>query len=211
MSGCSDGYPPGAERKINMKSLTIEGKIRSELGKKATRQLRSEGQVPCVIYGTENVHFSAPALSFRPLVYTPDFQLAEIQLNGKSHRCILKDIQFDVVTDEVSHIDFLELVDGRRVTATLPLKFTGTPAGVKAGGRLEVKMKSLKVRTLPEHLVEAIDVDIEALKLNENIRVQDVHAPNMEVMNSPRIPIASIVMTRALKQAESEEAKAAKK
>lgn len=191
-----------------MNSVKIEGKLRSEFGKTPTRHLRSEGEVPCVIYGgSEPVHFSAPMLAFRPLVYTPQFQLAEITVDGKSYRCILKDKQFDVITDELSHIDFLELVEDRMVVANLPLKFTGQPAGVKAGGRLEIKMKALKVRTMPKHLIEAIEVDITTLGLNENLRVQDVAAENMEVMNSPRIPVASIVLTRALKQAESEEKK----
>jgi large subunit ribosomal protein L25 len=203
---------PALNKNNVMKNVIIEGKLRTELGKKATRKLRTEGEVPCVIYGNENIHFSAPALSFRPLVYTPDFQLAEIKLdNGKTHRCILKDIQFDPVTDKINHIDFLELVEGRKLMATLPLKFVGTPEGVKAGGRVEIKLKSLKVRTLPEHLQEYIEVNIESLALNGNIRVEDVKTENMEITNSPRIPIASVVMTRALRQAESEEAKAAKK
>jgi large subunit ribosomal protein L25 len=193
-----------------MKSVKIEGKSRSEFGKTSTRRLRSEGQVPAVIYGKENKHFSAPVMAFRSLVYTPDFQLAEINLDGQTHKCILKDLQFDVVTDELNHIDFLELTEDRKVIANLPLKFVGTPAGVKAGGRLETKMKSLKVRTYPKHLVEAIEVNIENLNLNENIRVEDVKAGEMEIMNSPRIPIASVVMTRALKQAETEEAKGKK-
>jgi large subunit ribosomal protein L25 len=191
-----------------MKSIQIEGKTRSEFGKKSTRQLRSEGLVPGVIYGAENIHFTAPQLAFRQLVYTPAFQLAEINVEGKTHRCILKDLQFDVVTDELSHVDFQELTAGRKVTANLPLKFVGVPAGVKAGGRLEVKMKTLKVRSLPEHLTETIEVNIESLELNGNIRVEDVKAEGLEIMNSPRIPIASVVLTRALKQAEGEEAKA---
>ncbi len=190
-----------------MKSVKIEGKSRSDFGKSSTRRLRSEGHVPAVIYGNENKHFSAPVMAFRSLVYTPDFQLAEISVDGKTHKCILKDMQFDVVTDELNHIDFLELNDDRKVIANLPLKFVGTPEGVKVGGRLETKMKSLKVRTLPKHLVEAIEVNIENLKINENVRVEDVNAGEMEIMNSPRIPIASVVMTRALKQAETEEAK----
>lgn len=189
-----------------MNSVKIEGTSRSEHGKKATRRLRSEGMVPAVIYGgTETVHFSAPVLSFRKLVYTPAFQLAEITVDGKTYRCIMKDRQFDVVTDD--HLDFLELVEDKKVVANLPLKFIGQPAGVKAGGRLETKMKSLKVRTLPKFLVEAIEVDISELQLNSNLRVEDVKADNMEIMNSMRIPVASIVMTRALKQAESEEMK----
>ncbi|MCD6062619.1 MAG: ribosomal protein [Flavipsychrobacter sp.] len=210
-----DGYTPGAEKEKNtlkMRSVKFEGKRRSENGKKAARQLRSEGQIPGVIYGgKETIHFSASPLSLRPLVYTPDFQLAEINIDGTSYRCILKDLQFDVVTDELSHVDFLELVEDRKVIATLPLKFVGQAEGVKAGGRLEIKVKSLKVRTLPKHLKENIEVNIDKLELNGNIRVEEVKAGEMEILNSPRIPIASVVMTRALKQAETEEAKAGKK
>lgn len=208
-----DGYSHGAERTntSKMKSVKIEGKSRSEYGKKSTRHVRSEGNVPAVIYGgKETIHFSAPAAILRPLVYTPDFQLAEISVDGKTYNCIMKDLQFDVLTDEMSHIDFLELVDDKKVVANLPLKFTGQPEGVKAGGRLEIKVKNLKVRTLPKYLRENIEVNIETLQLNENVRVQDVVAENMEIMNSPRIPIASIVMTRALKQAENTEAKGKK-
>ncbi len=195
-----------------MNSVKIEGTIRSEFGKGATRRLRAEGKVPCVVYGGEKeVHFSAPLLAFRPLVYTPAFQLAEVVVDGKTYSCILKDKQFDVVTDTLSHVDFLELVEDRKVIANLPLKYVGQPAGVKAGGRLETKMKTLKVRTLPKYLKEAIEVDITPLELNGNMRVQDVKTENMEVMNSPRIPIASVVMTRQLKQEATEEAKAAGK
>ncbi len=194
-----------------MKSVKIEGTHRTELGKKATRQLRSEGNVPGVIYGTENVHFSAPQMDFRPLVYTPEFQLAEVTVNGKTHKCILKDLQFDVVTDELNHVDLLELTDDRKVIADLPLKFTGTSEGVKAGGRFVPKLKTLKVRTYPRHLQEAIEVSIDNLQIGENIRVEDVKAENMEIMNSPRIPIASVVTTRALRQAENEEAAKGKK
>ena len=194
-----------------MNSVKIEGTNRSEHGKTATRRLRSEGNVPCVIYGGDApVHFYAPLLSFRKLVYTPQFQLAEITVDGKNYRCILKDKQFDVITDELNHVDFLELVEDKKVIANLPLNFTGQPAGVKAGGRLEIKMKSLKVRTMPKYLTEAINVDITNLQLNENMRVQDVPVEHMEIMNSARIPVASIVMTRALKQAENEEAKGKK-
>lgn len=192
-----------------MKSVKIEGKSRSEHGKTATRRLRSEGQVPCVIYGgAATVNFSADTIAFRTLVYTPEFQLAQIAVEGKEYRCIIKDLQFDVLTDELSHVDFLELVDDKKVIANLPLKFVGQSQGVKDGGRLEIKVKNLKVRTLPKFLKEHIDVDITNLQLNGNIRVEDVVADNMEIMNSARIPVASVVMTRALKQAETETAKA---
>lgn len=196
------------DKKTAMKTVQIEGQKRTDLGKKAARAIRAAGQVPCVIYGgKEEVHFSAPILSFRSIVYTPEFMIAEITVDGTTYRCILKDLQFDVVTDRLNHIDFLELVNDKKVIAQLPLKFTGQPAGVKAGGRLMLKMKNVTVRTYPEHLVENIEVDITDLELNGNVRVEDIKVDNMQIMNSPRQPIASVVMTRALRQAETEEKK----
>ena len=193
-----------------MKSITIEGQLRTESGKKSTRQLRSQQLVPGVIYGGKSeINFSAPATSFKGIVYTPEFMLAEVKVNGNTHRCILKDLQFNKVTDELIHVDFLELVEDKKVIANLPLKYVGTPAGVKAGGKLVTKMKSIKVKTLPKYLKEHIEVDLSNLELNENLRVENIIADNMEVMNSPRIPIASVTMTRQLKQEEAAAPKAA--
>ena len=192
-----------------MKSITIEGQLRTDSGKKSTRQLRSQKMVPGVIYGgSQEINFSAPATAFKDIVYTPEFMVANITIDGNSYRCILKDLQFHKVTDLLLHVDFLELVDNKKVIATLPLNFIGVPAGVKAGGKLVLKMKSVKVKTLPKYLKEHIDVNIEKLELNENIRVQDVIADNMEVLNSPRIPIASVTLTRQLKQEEATAPKA---
>jgi large subunit ribosomal protein L25 len=193
-----------------MKSITIEGQLRTESGKKATRQLRSQKLVPGVIYGgAKEINFSAPASAFKSLVYTPEFNLAEVKVDGGTYRCILKDLQFGKVSDELIHIDLLELVEDKKVIATLPLKFIGTPAGVKAGGKLVTKMKSLKVKTYPKYLRASIELDLSALELNGNVRVEDVKAENMEILNSPRIPIASVTMTRQLKQDEATAPKAA--
>lgn len=187
-----------------MKSITIEGQLRTESGKKATRHLRSQQLVPGVIYGgKEEINFSAQAASFKDIVYTPEFMLADIKVNGNSHSCILKDIQFHKVTDELIHVDFLELVEDKKIIASLPIKYTGTPAGVKAGGKLVTKMKNVKVKTYPRFLREFIEVDLNGLELNGNVRVEDIKADNMEILNSPRIPIASVTMTRQLKQEEA--------
>lgn len=191
-----------------MKTVTIEGQLRTEFGKKATRQVRSQEAVPAVIYGgAQEINFSASAKAFKPLVYTAEFQVAEVKIGDKSYKTILKDLQFDKVTDTLIHVDLLELVDDKKVIATLPLKYTGNSAGVKDGGKLVIKMKSVKVKTLPKFLKEFIEVDITNLKLNENLRIEDIIAPDMEIMNSPRIPIASVVMTRQLKQEATEEKK----
>jgi len=187
-----------------MNTITIEGQLRTEFGKAATRQLRSEEKVPGVIYGGANeINFSASATAFKNLVYTHEFLLAELNIDGTPYRCVLKDLQFDKVSDKLIHVDFLELVEDKKVTVTVPLKFKGVPAGVKAGGKLVTKIKSLKIKTLPKYLRENIEIDITHLELNDNLRVQDVKAENMEVMNSPRIPIASVTLTRQLKQEEA--------
>ncbi|MGI8600686.1 MAG: 50S ribosomal protein L25 [Chitinophagaceae bacterium] len=200
-----------------MKTITIEGQLRTEFGKSATRQLRSQELVPGVIYGgAEEINFVAPAKAFKALVFTPSFQLAEVQLNGTTYRCILKDLQFDKVSDQLIHVDLLELVEDKKVVASIPLKYVGVASGVKAGGRLVSKMKTLKIKTYPKHLKEQIEVNVEKLEIGENLRVEDVKDENYEIMNSPRIPIVSVVTTRALRQEEAAAttdapAKAAKK
>ncbi|HEY8387482.1 MAG TPA: 50S ribosomal protein L25 [Parasegetibacter sp.] len=191
-----------------MRTITIEGQLRTEFGKRATRQLRSENKVPAVIYGgAQEVSIVAPASAFRPLVYTSEFLKAEIKVDGKSYQCIMKDLQFDKVTDKLIHVDFLELVDGKKVIATIPLKFTGSSVGVKAGGKLVTKMKALKVKAYPKDLKEFIEVDITNLELNQSVRVEDVKLDDIEILNSPRIPIASVVMTRQLRQEEAAQGK----
>ncbi len=187
-----------------MKTITIEGQLRTGTGKTATRQLRSQDLVPGVIYGgAQEVNFAVKSLALKPFVYTPDFQLVELSVDGKSYTCILKDLQFDKVTDKLIHIDLLELVEGKKVSASIPLKFTGASAGVKAGGKLEIRLKSVKVKAFPKDLRENIEVDITNLELNGNIRVQDIAVGNIEIQNSPRIPVASVTMTRQLKQEEA--------
>jgi large subunit ribosomal protein L25 len=204
--------PLPSKKFIKMNTITIEGQLRTEHGKKAARQIRSQECVPAVIYGgAQEINFFAPAKAFKPLVYTGEFQLANVTVDGKTYTCILKDLQFDKISDSLIHVDLLELVDDKKVIATLPLKFVGTSVGVKGGGKLVIKMKSLKVKTLPKYLKEAIEVDITTLELNGNIRVEDVKDENYEILNSPRIPIASVVMTRQLKQEEATADKDAKK
>ena len=145
-----------------MKTITIEGQLRTGFGKSATRQLRSQELVPGVIYGgSQEINFQAPAAAFKNLVYTPSFQIAEVVLDGKTYRTILKDLQFDKVNDSLIHVDLLELVEDKKVIADIPLKFVGASIGVKDGGKLVTKMKSLKVKTYPKYLKTQIEVPID--------------------------------------------------
>ena len=187
-----------------MKTITIKGQLRTGFGKTATREIRSQELVPGVIYGgAQEINFSAPAVAFKPLVYTPNFQLAEVDLDGKIYKCILKDLQFDKVSDSLIHVDMMELVEDKKIIATIPLKFTGSSKGVKDGGKFISKLNSLKVKTYPKYLKEQIEVVVDDLELNGNIRVEDVKIEHYEILNSPRIPIASVVLTRQLKQEEA--------
>ena len=125
-----------------MKSIVLEGTLRTENGKKAANHLRKAGEVLCNLYGgEENVMFSAPYNSFNPIVYSPDFYQVEVKLDGKSYTALVKDIQYHPVTDQIQHIDFLELVPGKIVVAEIPIVLVGQAAGVKAGGKLVQKLR----------------------------------------------------------------------
>src|ERR1044071_7254952 len=180
-----------------MKTITIEGQLRTGFGKTATRQLRSQEQVPGVIYGgAQEINFYAPAAAFKTLVYTPEFQKAEVKVDGKTYHCILKDLQFDKVTDALIHVDLLELVEDKKVIASIPVHAVGNPKGVKDGGKMHVKLKSLKVKTYPKYLKEHIELKVDDLELNQSIRVEDVKIEHFEMLNSPRIPVVSVAITR---------------
>lgn len=191
-----------------MKTIQLQGQLRTDFGKRYAKQVRAQQEVPGVLYGQgldEVVHFSVAQKAMRPLIYTADFQLVEVVLGEKKYLCVLKDMQFDKVTDELIHFDLLQLSEDKKVTVSIPLKFEGTAAGVLLGGKLVPKMKALRVKTFPKFLQEYIVVNLEKLQLNESIRVEDVKVENFEILNSPRIPIVSVALTRQLKQQDSEE------
>lgn len=190
-----------------MESVVISANARPVTGKKGTKATRREGLVPCVIYGGEKViHLSGRALDFRDLIYTPAFKLAEITVDGTTYKCILKDITFHPVTDEIMHMDFLELVDGKPLKVMIPIRFEGVAPGVKTGGRLNQKVRRVKIKTTPDNLVPELLVDISELKLNESVRVRDIQVTDkMEVMTSMSIPVATIETPRALRSAAASE------
>ena len=189
-----------------MNTVAVNGTLRTETGKKATKVVRRSGQVPGVIYGgEENVHFSAETLDFRDLVYTPNFNLADITIDGKVYQCILKSASFHPVTDDLEHLDFLLLVPGRTVKVDLPVRFRGASPGVKAGGKIVQKLRKVTVKTTPEALVDALYTDISELELGHSTRVRDIELPDgMQLMNPAPIPVATIEIPRALKSAAAQ-------
>lgn len=188
-----------------METISIQAEERTALGPKASRKLRRDGLVPCVLYGAgETVHFTAPTRAFKNLIYTPNFNTVEVEVAGKKHKAVLKETQFHPVTDSILHIDFLALVDDKKVTVNLPLRFVGQSKGVKEGGKLMPALRSLTVKAFPKDLRGEIEIDITNIELGKSVKVKEIVLENMEIMNNPQIPIASVEIPRALKSAEAE-------
>ncbi|MBI1224494.1 MAG: 50S ribosomal protein L25 [Bacteroidetes bacterium] len=184
-----------------MVSVNIEGTLRSGTGTSSAKAARDAGTIPCVLYGSgENVHFTVTPDSVRDIVYTGEFKLANVTVGGKDYRCILKDIQFHPVTDTVTHIDFLHLVDGNTIKVNVPIRFEGTAPGVRSGGKFIQKLRSVKIKTKPEAMVDEMKVDISKLKLGQSLRVRDIQTKEgVEIINAQALPIATIAVPRGLK------------
>lgn len=188
-----------------MEIIALQGHRKEGSGKEETKKIRRNNQVPAVMYksgGGEATQFALNAPDVRHLVYTSKFKLAEITVNGTTHKCIVKDIQFHPVTEAVMHLDFLELVPGVKFKATVPLRFAGTAPGVKAGGKFIPRMRQVNILTTPEKVVDEVSADISAMELGATIRVRDITPiEGVEITNTGAVPIASIEVPRALKGA----------
>ena len=194
-----------------MEIVKVEAQARESFGKKHTKRVRKEGLVPAIIYGGDTTTaISLSPKSVKPLVYTPDFKLAEIAVGSDSHKCILKDITFHPLTDEIVHIDFLRVIPDTPIKVEIPVDFKGKSPGVKEGGKLIPQMRKVKVKTTPENLVDRVFVDISELELGNSVRVRDIEFPDgMEVMTTTATPVAIVEVPRALKSAAAAEEKLA--
>ncbi len=191
-----------------MVTLAISGTRREEVGKKAAKAVKRAGLVPCVLYsrGKENVHFTVRPHDVRDLIYTKEFKLAELTVDGQSYRCIVKSVDFHPVKDTVEHIDFLELQEGHPVKVEVPLRFEGVSPGVRNGGKFAQSVRKIKIKTTPELLVDEVVADISELKLGDSIRVRDIKViEGVEVMNPGALPVASVQVPRSLKGADTDE------
>jgi len=190
-----------------MKALEIIGYQRANLGKKEAKRLRAEGNVPCVLYGgDEQIHFYAPMILFRPLVYTDQAHFVTLNIEGVEKRCILQDIQFHPVNEMIMHADFLELHEGKPVKMDIPVQLNGTAVGVTKGGKLMHKRHFLRIKALPKDMPDHIEVDVTDLDFGKSVKVKDVPEGNYQVMDNQAISIAVIEVPRALRgKAEDEE------
>jgi large subunit ribosomal protein L25 len=195
-----------------MKTLEIKGSFRTELGKKSSKKARKEGNVPCVIYGKEkNIHFQVHENSFKNLVYTPDAHIVKLDLEGKEYKVVLQDIQFHPVTDKITHVDFIEIFDNKPVTISLPIKITGDSVGVKAGGKLRIKKRHLKVKGFANDIPELLLIDITDVKIHHSVKVGDLSYDKIELIDPKITTVLSVATSRVVQKEEGEGVEGAEK
>lgn len=180
-----------------MKSVSMSGSLRENVGKKDARLQRASGMIPCVMYGGGNQqNFLVPETSFKNLIYTPEVRYAVIDINGVEHKAIVQEIQFHPVTEKILHVDFLEVVDGKPINIAIPLQVSGNSPGVMRGGKLSKRVRKLKVSGLLENIPENITVDISGLDILDSIRVEDIKIDNVRIAENPSKVVVTVMTSR---------------
>lgn len=188
-----------------MKSIEIKAVSRDQFGKKSSNSLRAENNVPCVMYGgEENLHFYAHENAFRKLVYTPEVYLVSLNIDGKNYNAVMKDLQFHPVSDKLLHIDFIQVIENKPVTINIPIKITGVSPGVKAGGKLRIKRRSLRVKGMAEDLPDHLNIDISKLQIGQSIKIGDLSYDKLEIIDNKRAMVASVAVSRVSLKEEEE-------
>ena len=194
-----------------MKSIEIKGSLRTETGKKATRDLRKNNSVPCVLYGLnkdENgnqvaTHFTVTNDGLRNLVYTPHIYVVDLNIDGKVVTAIMKDIQFHPVTDNILHVDFLQIDESNPIVMEVPVKLEGLAEGVKAGGKLALQVRKLKVKALYNLIPERLIVDVTNLGLGKTIKVGELNYEGLQILNAKEAVVCAVKLTRAARGAQA--------
>ncbi len=191
-----------------MKSIELKGTLRTVFGKKSSKKVRINKEVPCVLYGGESVvHFALVEKELRAIVYTPEIFVVNLVVEGKTYRAVMKDLQFHPVSDEILHVDFLEVSDDKDVTIKLPVELTGFSVGVKAGGKLSSGARLLTVKGRINDIPERVVVDITNLELGKTLKVSDLSYEKVTILDPKNVVVAAVRLTRATKAAPGEEPK----
>ena len=189
-----------------MKSVSISGSLRENVGKKDAKAQRRNGMIPCVLYGGEKQYeFVVPEGQFRNLIYTPEVKYAIVNIDGKEIPAVLQASQFHPITDKLLHVDFLEVVDGKPITIGLPIRISGTSPGVLRGGRLGKKVRKLKVRGLLNDVPEFIPVDISGLDIDNSIKINELKLDNLTFVENPNAVVVAVLSTRNVEAAPTED------
>lgn len=189
-----------------MKSVSISGSLRENVGKKDAKAQRSKGLIPCVLYGGEQQYqFVVPEKQFQKLLYTPEVRYVELELEGKTRNAIVQDTQFHPITDKLLHVDFLEIIPGKPITIAIPVIVTGTSPGVLRGGKMSKKVRKLNVKGELEHIPEHIMLDVSKLDINDSIKVADIEVENLTIMEKKSKVLLTISLTRTTVTEEEQE------
>ena len=189
-----------------MKTIEIIGYKRANLGKNESKKLRSEGNVPSVIYGgKKQIHFHSPMILFRDLIYTPGANFVKLNIEGEIKNAILQDIQFHPVSEIILHADFLELSENKKIKMEIPVKFLGNSPGVLQGGKILTRIRKLSILAYPKNMPEFIEIDISHLELGKSIKVEDILSKQYEILNSPLVSVVSVNIPRVTIEEEVEE------
>ena len=196
-----------------MKTFELVGTPRSEYGKKAAKSFRKENLVPCNLYGNgENVTFTVTVDDVRKLIYCPDTMAVALTIGEAKKMAVVKELQFHPVTEQLFHIDFLEVTEEKPVTVAIPVQLQGHAEGVKAGGKLQLEMKKLKVNGIYTQIPNRVEIDVTNLGLGKKLYVEAVTmAEGLKLMNPADACVARVKATRASQQAAAAETKGKKK
>lgn len=191
-----------------MKTFSISTKKRTELGKKSTKMLRAQEQIPCVMYGGEEIlQFHAHENDFRKLIYSSEVFVVDLDIDGKKYKAVMKEIQFHPVTDKVLHIDFIQVSDNKPAVVSIPVRLFGSSAGILAGGKLRLKKRYISVKGLVKDMPEILDIDITNLNIGDVVKVSDLKFDNLELLDPAQSMVVGVVTSRvaALEEEEEEE------
>ena len=192
-----------------MKSIEIKGSLRTDLGKKATRELRKDNGVPCVLYGVKKdenglpvaTHFTVPVDGLRNLVYTPNIYSVNLDIDGTVVTAIMKDIQFHPVKDNILHVDFLQVEENKPIVMEVPVQLEGLAEGVRAGGKLALQLRKLKVKASYTSIPERLVIDVTPLGLGKTIKVGELNYEGLELINAKEAVVCAVKLTRAARGA----------
>ena len=192
-----------------MKEISVSGQKRATTGKKATKELRKEGLVPCNLYGEqkgekglpEALSFAIPAAQLRKVVYTPHVYVVNLTIDGEAHKAVIKELQFHPTTDALMHVDFFEVNETKPITIGIPVKLSGHAQGVRDGGRLSQAVRQLNVTAPYKQIPEVLDIDVTELKLGKAIKVAELNFEGLEIATPAQVVVCSVKATRASRSA----------
>ena len=197
-----------------MKEISVSGEKRATTGKKAAKELRKEGLVPCNLYGEkkgenglpEAVAFAIPAAQLRKVIYSPNVYVVNLTISGEAHKAVIKELQFHPTTDAVLHVDFFEVNETKPITIGIPVKLTGHAQGVRDGGRLSQAVRTLNVTAPYKQIPEVLDIDVTDLKLGKAIKVAELNFDGLQIATPSQVVVCSVKATRASRSAAAAEA-----